>query len=107
MFYRALMITVCFLALQGCEVEEDPYVPVPVAPEGPIYGEAGEEYVTDCGPDAFRSLIGQPQEVLATLSLPDGARVIRPGLLYTQDYRTERLNVVVGNAGIIQRVYCG
>lgn len=52
-------------------------------------------------------LVGQEWQVLDTVALPDGARVIVPGMPYTEDYRPERMNVEIGDDGRIARIWCG
>jgi Peptidase inhibitor I78 family len=60
-----------------------------------------------CGADGMQGLVGQNRDVLAAMSLPVGTRVIEPRMAITEDYRPERLNLVVDENGQITRVWCG
>jgi phage terminase large subunit-like protein len=59
-----------------------------------------------CGASGYQSLVGTP---LAAAALPADldARIIRPGMAVTMDFRADRLNIEVNEAGEIVRVYCG
>lgn len=60
-----------------------------------------------CGAAGLQGLVGQSEEALATLSLAAPARVIRPGMAVTMDYRAERLNIELDSQGRIIRIFCG
>lgn len=59
-----------------------------------------------CSADGYSWLVGKQ---LAAVTLPAdlGARVIMPDMAVTQDFRPDRLNISVGDDGVIDRVYCG
>ncbi|HHY02895.1 MAG TPA: hypothetical protein GX686_08530 [Paracoccus sp.] len=59
-----------------------------------------------CGASALSGLVGQPAEVLQTLQLPAGTRIIKPGDPVTRDLRRDRLNVEIGADGRIANVAC-
>lgn len=61
----------------------------------------------ECDPTGFEHLIGQSSETLDLAALPKNTRVIFPDTMVTRDYRVERLNIDVDEAGNIQRVWCG
>jgi Peptidase inhibitor I78 family. len=60
-----------------------------------------------CGADAFQHLVGTSADQIQSSMFPAGSRVLRPGMVMTMDYRGERLNVVIGESGKVDRVYCG
>ena len=60
-----------------------------------------------CGSRAFENLVGTPGAQVNDSMFPAGSRVLRPGMVMTMDYRSERLNVVIGEDGTVERVYCG
>ncbi|WP_164870881.1 I78 family peptidase inhibitor [Mesobaculum littorinae] len=80
------------LVAAACDPIEDPNV-------GPPASDA-------CGAAGYQSLVGAP---LAAASLPAdlGARIIHPDTMVTMDYREDRLNIRVNDAGRITEVYCG
>lgn len=78
-------------ALLGCVVAE----PAPAE---------GEEA---CGASSLQGLIGQPEGVLATMRFSQVLRVIGPGMAVTMDYSPDRLNIDVGEDGLITRLWCG
>jgi hypothetical protein len=55
----------------------------------------------------MQSLVGQGRDVLAAMTLPQGTRVIEPGMAITEDYRADRLNLDLDAGGRITRVWCG
>ena len=85
-----------FLALAACtEIPPDPPLDQPA------------EDTTSCGAGPDSNLVGQSVDVLAAMTFPGPMRVIRPGMLITQEYNTKRLNLDVNHKGIITRVWCG
>ena len=60
-----------------------------------------------CGAAALQGLVGQPQSVLQTMRFAQTVRVIQPGMMVTQDFSPDRLNIGVGPDGRIARVWCG
>jgi hypothetical protein len=86
---RWLALTTCLASgLAGCVVADEP---VPDA----------------CGASGMQDLVGKGKDVLAAMTFPQGTRVIEPGMAITEDYRTERLNIDLNEAGRIVRVWCG
>lgn len=59
-----------------------------------------------CGAAEFQHLIGQPQSALDDLELPESTRIIPPGAPVTMDFRPDRLNIQIGEDGLIERVHC-
>jgi hypothetical protein len=64
-------------------------------------GDAGA-----CQADRFAGLVGEPAVDLAARGLPQGTRVIWPGTAVTQDFRADRLNLLVGLDGRVEQVAC-
>ncbi|MFA7668908.1 MAG: I78 family peptidase inhibitor [Burkholderiaceae bacterium] len=60
-----------------------------------------------CGANAFKRLVGTAGDKVADDMFPVGTRVLRPGMVMTMDYRRDRLNVVIGESGVVDRVHCG
>lgn len=75
-------------ALAGC-VE----MPAPTGPD-------------ECGASELQYLVGKPGVVLDGMRFSQEVRVIQPGMAVTMDYRADRLNIVLDNRDVIERVYC-
>lgn len=60
-----------------------------------------------CGAGNRQDLVGQPVNVLDASALPEGTRVLFPGMASTQDFRPDRLNITIATSDQIERVYCG
>jgi Peptidase inhibitor I78 family len=60
-----------------------------------------------CGAAARQDLVGENVAVLNTADLPEGRRILFPGMMATQDFQPGRLNVEVDSSDTITRVYCG
>jgi hypothetical protein len=56
-----------------------------------------------CGARAFRDRIGTP---VADMQVPAGARVIAPGTAVTDDFRSNRLNIITDADGVITALQC-
>ncbi|MBW7922212.1 MAG: hypothetical protein H3C51_08955 [Rubellimicrobium sp.] len=59
-----------------------------------------------CGAAALEHLVGQPQSVLDGMTFPDGTRILPPGAPMTMDFRPDRLNIFIGEDGLIERLQC-
>ena len=72
------------------------------APEGPT----GVPLTGTCDASGYSAIVGLN---LAAVTLPADLdqRVIYPGMSVTQEFRANRINIVVNEAGTIQRIYCG
>ena len=96
---RALAIIAALMA-GGC-VKDLPSRPGPT-PEPPT--SAG------CDAGAAGAFIGRPAaeaEAARAAAAAGRVRVIRPGDAVTMDYRADRLNVELDEAGIIRALRCG
>lgn len=65
-----------------------------------------------CNADAVQALVGQEAtEAVVTKATADSqsasVRVLRPGDAATMDFRQDRLNINVDDAGVIEKVGCG
>jgi hypothetical protein len=56
-----------------------------------------------CGSRAYREKIGTP---VADMQVPAGARVIAPGTAVTDDFRSNRLNIITDADGVITALQC-
>lgn len=61
----------------------------------------------ECGAASRQDLVGTSVGTLDSASLPEGTRVLFPGMAATTDLREDRLNVEVGGNDTVVRVYCG
>lgn len=78
----------------------------PAPEDADLAPEAAPVDLAFCEGDAFANSIGQPVSAIQA-ALPERSRVLGPDDIATQDYRIDRLNVYVDDAGIIQRLTCG
>lgn len=60
-----------------------------------------------CGTAGMQDLIGQDKSVLAAMALPQGTRIITPGMAVTEDYSASRLNIELDARGRITGLWCG
>lgn len=60
-----------------------------------------------CGASKHQSLVGKPGKGLASGRFGVPVRIVTPGSMMTMDYRAERLNISVNEAGLVEKVYCG
>lgn len=61
----------------------------------------------ECAAQQFQLLVGQLRNEVDTSTLPVPYRVYGRDDAVTMDYRPDRLNVVVGADGRVERVTCG
>lgn len=88
------LLFVCVIVLAGCQA-------------GGSSGEVVRTPDDPCGANQFASLVGTPGDEVKDQMFPAGTRVLRPGMVMTMDYRGDRLNVVIGESGKVERVHCG
>lgn len=67
-------------------------------------GGAGSDL---CGASGLQDLVGEPKAVLQTMRFSQPLRVIGFGMPITMDYNPTRLNIDIGEDGLISRVWCG
>jgi hypothetical protein len=59
-----------------------------------------------CHASRFRALIGTPASAIDRSTLPPRTRIISPGMMITQDFSPERLNIRVAPDGKVSAVEC-
>jgi hypothetical protein len=59
-----------------------------------------------CGASRFQQLVGTLASEIDQATLPPGSRVITPDAIVTQDFRPDRLNVMVGTDGRVGSLSC-
>lgn len=85
------------LTLGACVATSAPMIDMPVTTHDPAA----------CGADGLQGLIGQPRSVLDGMRFSQPFRVLTPGMVVTEEYRQNRLNIAVDDADKIIRVACG
>ena len=60
-----------------------------------------------CGAQAQQVLVGQGREALAGFEPGPKLRILEPGMAMTMDFRFDRLNIELDEAGKVTRVFCG
>lgn len=105
---RILLMSAAAFALAACgqttTVETPAETPVAEAPAPAAPTTAAEATAQDtCNGAQYRSLIGQQ---LAAVTVPEGVRTIAPDTMVTQDFRADRVNLIVDANGVITAVEC-
>ncbi|HVY85105.1 MAG TPA: I78 family peptidase inhibitor [Caulobacterales bacterium] len=59
-----------------------------------------------CGLERFRHLIGTPADAIDQSTLPPHTRIIRPGMMITQDFSPQRLNLRIAPDGKVASIGC-
>ena len=101
---RALALSLVLLA--ACAPTA---VTSPVPPPPPAHAAENAEQATAqdaCGMARFQHLIGQPAASIDRATLPPRARIITPGMMVTQDFSAERLNIFTGVDGKVSSMRC-
>lgn len=106
---RASVIAIALMAA-ACSppaTQEQPQTPTTETPaqvEQQMPQTAAEATAQDtCGASAYAQLVGQN---IAAVTVPEGTRTIAPDTAVTQDFRPDRLNIIVDAQGVIQRLEC-
>ena len=60
-----------------------------------------------CKAAVAAGLVGQDATALERVLLLGPMRMIRPGTVVTQDYRSERINFHIGADNVLRRIACG
>lgn len=105
---RVLLMSVALMALAACSETtvntEDSVAPIADPAAAPT--TAAEATAQDtCGAAQYSALVGAP---LAAASFPadSGIRIIQPDSAVTQDFRPDRINVIVDASGTITSIEC-
>ena len=94
------------LLITGCTPPSSPPTAETAVPEEPTPGTAVEATAQDtCNAARFIDLIGSNIDEVTVDQGPD-VRVISPDSMVTQDFRPERLNIVVDADGQITSLEC-
>lgn len=98
------LLIVSAMALAACSSSNAPAPqPTPVQPEQPV----DPDKVCDTG--QFSQYVGGPVSTITASPEAKGlaVRVIKPGMAVTMDYSASRLNIELGEDGLVKSVYCG
>jgi hypothetical protein len=107
---RMMLISAALLALAACNqtTTSAPAEPQPAAEAPPTaMPQTAEEATAQdaCGAAQYRSMIGV-NIAAATFPADAGIRIIHPDTMVTQDFRPDRLNVIVNADGVITELRC-
>lgn len=104
MTMRAILISLA--AMAACAQPAPPSASeTPVGTAAPA--TADEATAADaCGAARFQHLIGARADQIDQTTLPAGARILTPDMMVTQDFRADRLNIMVGTDGIVGSLRC-
>lgn len=105
---RALMLTAAVFALAACGQTTTTTTDTPVAETPVAAAPTTREDATaqdTCGAAQYRTLVGS-NFAAVTLPADSGIRIIQPDTVVTQDFRADRINIIVGADGIITSVEC-
>ncbi|RKQ95532.1 I78 family peptidase inhibitor [Maricaulis maris] len=107
---RYLLIALAGLSVAACSTGGHPIDGGETVMPTPDF-EADDAAAPDpgafCGANAMGYLVGQRIEEVDLETLHGNIRVIHPGMPITRDYRRERLNLDLDEAGVILRPWCG
>ncbi|OLF77801.1 hypothetical protein AWH62_03775 [Maricaulis sp. W15] len=109
---RYLLIALAGLSVAACSTGGHPIdggetvMPTPDF-DGDGSGDNSADPLASCGANAMGYLVGQPIAEVDLETLHGNIRVIHPGMPITRDYRRERLNLDLDEAGVILRPWCG
>jgi hypothetical protein len=96
MSFRVICLSLPLVAMACTPSDEPDPRPVPT-----------EDVVDACGAAELQDLVGQPEATVAAITFAVPVRIIQPGMAVTMDYRADRLNIAIGDDGMISRIYCG
>lgn len=111
---RVMLISVAVLALAACgqtggttSDTKTPATQEPAVTATPVPQTAAEATAADaCGASRYQSLVGTLASEIDRATLPAGTRVITPDMMVTQDFRFDRLNIMVGTDGRVGSLSC-
>lgn len=101
-----LMSAAATFALVACTppAETPAPTPEPAAPVVAAPTNAEEATAQDtCGASQYAAMVGAQ---IAAATFPEGVRTIAPDSVVTQDFRADRLNVLVDASGVITGFQC-
>lgn len=101
---RAVLLSGALLAVAACGQTSTPYDEAPAAETPAAPTTAAEATAQDtCGASQYASMVGQN---LAVVTVPESMRTIAPDSVVTQDFRPDRINMIVDASGVILRFEC-
>ena len=105
---RVLLMSVALVAIAACG-QTTTTTEEAVAPDTPVVAaptNAAEATAQDtCGAAQYRAMVGS-QLAAVTFPADAGIRIIQPDTVVTQDFRADRINVIVDAGGVITSVEC-
>jgi len=101
MFALALFAAACTPPAETPAPAPTPEEPVVTAPQTREEATAQDT----CGASQYAALVGQ-NFAAVTLPADSGIRIIQPDTMVTEDFRPDRINILVGADGIITSVEC-
>lgn len=98
---RAALIALSFLA--ACAAPSETGAPPSASPPQTAEDATAQD---TCGMARFRLLIGTDASAIDRSTLPPRTRIITPGMMVTQDFSAERLNIMTGVDGKVSSMRC-
>lgn len=63
--------------------------------------------LASCNSEGLGNLVGKNKSVLASMKFAGSVRLEEPGMMYTMDYRADRLRIITDEKGMITSLMCG
>lgn len=93
------LVLLCAACTPPAAPPSAPSEPVVSAPGGPDEATAQDA----CGASGYAAMVGTN---IAATTFPTGVRVVAPDTMVTEDFRPDRLNVLVDAQGVITGFRC-
>jgi hypothetical protein len=104
-FVMRVFLIISLVVLAACG---GPGAPISSGAEtGPVSGSFPTGLDNTCDGERYGTLVGQDATALERVLILGLVRVIRPGMVVTQDYRPERINFEIGADNRVARITCG
>lgn len=104
---RAAVFAFALIAATGCTQPADTLPERSSEPEQAMPQTREEATARDsCGASRFLNLVGTEASAIDQSTLPQDARIVAPDSVVTQDFRPDRLNVMVGSDGRVSSLAC-
>ncbi|MCY4180442.1 MAG: I78 family peptidase inhibitor [Litoreibacter sp.] len=94
------------LFLLACTPVVDDVQPIEVTPEREVTSGLQERLPDTCKLERFEGFVGQN---FADIIVPEGTkvRIVLPGMIVSQVYEADRVNIHVDGNGVVTKVICG